>query len=126
MGCHHKHVIAFLGAHICTSATTHVAFDSDSFEAILDSGCSTTLTSKQSDFITYSKDSGEVEGLGTHDIVGTGTVQYKVLDDDGIIKNIVLHDAIHVPTLKIRLISIQQLAQQNQDPHAGGHIYQTN
>ena len=46
----------------------------------------------------------------------------KVLDDIGNIKRITLHNTIHVPTLKIRLISIQQLAQQNKDPQAGGHI----
>ena len=63
-----------------------------------------------------------MEGLGSHDIVGIGTVKYKVLDDNSQIKNIVLHNAIHVPTLKIRLISIQQLTQQNQGPQAGGHI----
>ena len=88
----------------------------------MDTGCSTTLTSERSDFITYEKDSGKVEGLGTHDIVGTGTVKYTVLDDNGNPRNIIIHDAIHVPSLEIRLISVQQWAQQNKDPLAGGHI----
>ena len=117
----HK-IYAYLGAHICTSSTSHVKFDSDSFEAVLDSGCSTTLTCDRSDFITYTDTTGEVEGLGTHNIVGTGSVKYKILDDNGNIKSLIIHDAIHVPTLKIRLISIQQVAQQSTDPLAGGHV----
>ena len=119
-------IIAYVSAHICISSTSHVSFDSDAVEAVLDSGCSTTLTSERSDFITYSISSGEVEGLGKHNIVGTGTVRYDVIDDDGNKVSIIINDAIHVPTLEIRLISIQQIAQQSNDPLAGCHILANN
>ena len=91
---------------MCTQSTSHVNFDTDSVEAILDTGCSSTLTSERDDFITYEPDSGQVEGLGTHNIIGKGTIRYKVLDDNGNIETLQIHDVIHVPTIKIRLISI--------------------
>ena len=55
--------------------------------------------------------SGKVEGLGVHNIVGTGTLKYTVLDDNGDKVNLLINDAIHVPTMDVRLISLQQIAQ---------------
>ena len=88
----------------------------------LDTGCSRTLTFEKGDFITYEETNGEVEGLGTHKIVGKGTVKYTVQDDDGNIVDITIRDAIHVPTLDVRLISVQQFAQQYDDVGAEGAI----
>ena len=60
--------------------------------------------------------------MGVHNIVGTGTVTYTVIDDHGKKVNLVIRDSIHVPTLDIRLVSVQQLAQQNVNPDAGGYV----
>ena len=49
-------------------------------------------------------------------------VKYTVIDDQGKKVNLFIHDSIHVPTLDVRLISVQQLEQQNADPNAGGHV----
>ena len=65
---------------------------------------------------------GKVEGLGVHNIVGTGTVKYTVLDDNGDKVNLLIKNAIHVPTMDVRLISLQQIAQQSKDCKAGGDI----
>ena len=45
-----------------------------------------------------------------------------MLDNNGDKVNLLIKDAIHVPTMDIRLISIQQIAQQSEDPLAGGDV----
>ena len=106
-------ILAYISAHLSHTKSDTVAFDTDAKEAIVDTGCSRTLTFDRNDFITYDVISGEVEGLGTHQIIGTGTVEYTVVDDTGTSHPIRCHDAIHVPSLDIRLISPQQIAQQD-------------
>ena len=65
---------------------------------------------------------GKVEGLGIHKIRGTGTLKYTVLDDNGDKVNLLIKNAIHVPTMDVRLILIQQIAQQSEDLLAGGNV----
>ena len=112
----------FLGAHVAKRANTHVHFDSDAVEIILDSGCSFTISFCRDDFISFRPSVGQVEGLGIHKIKGRGTVKYTVLDNNGDKINILIKDALYVPTLTTRLLSIQQLAQQSDDYLAGAHI----
>ena len=66
--------------------------------------------------------SGKVEGSGVHNIVGTGTLKYTVLDDNGDKVNLLINDAIHVPTMDARLILLQQIAQQSTNKTAGADI----
>jgi hypothetical protein len=96
-----------------------VNFDSDSKEIIIDTGASATFTMSKSDFISYTPYKGKVQGLGAMRIIGKGTVRYHVLDDNGNKIQILISNAYHIPTLPIRLISPQQLAQQSRDPLAG-------
>ena len=65
---------------------------------------------------------GKVEGLGIHKIRGTGTLKYTVLDKNGDKVNLLIKNAMHVPTMDARLISIQQIDQQSEDPLAGGDV----
>ena len=74
-----------------------------------------TLTFDLNDFISYKPSPGEVEGLGKHNIVGVGTFIFTVVTDSGYTTDIIIHDAIYVPTLNVRLLSIQQLCQQTLD-----------
>ena len=76
-------ILAYLCAHVSYRHKGTVYFDSDAVEAILDTGCSTTISFELNDFIDYKPMKGKVEGLGVHNIVGTGTVKYTVLDDNG-------------------------------------------
>ena len=39
--------MAYLGAHVRMSKTQNVYFDTDGVEAVLDTGCSVTLSSEQ-------------------------------------------------------------------------------
>ena len=87
-----------------------IKFDSDAVEEILDSGCSTSISFEIKDFISYKPMKGKVEGLGIHNIKETGTLKYTVLDDNGDQVNLIIKDAIHVLTMDVRLISLQQIA----------------
>ena len=49
-----------------------------------------------------------VDGLGTHDIIGKGTVEYTVIDDNDRKCDIVIYNTTCVPILDVRLISAQQ------------------
>ena len=118
-------ILAYISAHLSSTTSDTITFDTDSKEAIIDTGCSRTLTYDRKDFITYKETDGEVEGLGTHKIIGTGTVKYTVLDDKGVKADIICKDAIHVPTLDVRLLSPQQFVQQADDPNAEGVVKAT-
>ena len=52
-----------------------IKFDSDAVEAILDSGCSTSISFERNDFVNYKSMKGKVEGLGVHNITGMGTLK---------------------------------------------------
>ena len=106
--------MAYISAHLSHLKSETISFDSDAQEAIVDTGCSRTLTYDRNDFITYDVTSGEVEGLGIHKIIGTGTVQYTVVDDTGETIQLRCRDAIHVPSLTVRLVSPQQIMQQDE------------
>ena len=45
-----------------------------------------------------------------------------MLDDNGDKVNLIIKDAIHVPTMDVRLISLQHIAQQSEDLTADGHV----
>ena len=80
---------------MCLTGT--VKFDSDAVESMLDTGCSTFISFELNDFIDYKPTKGKVEGLGIHDIVGTGTLKYTLLDDNGDQVNVLIGNEIHVP-----------------------------
>ena len=107
---------------MCQNSTDCILFDSDVIEAILKTGASRTLTHDRSDFIEYEECTGKVEGLGAHPVVGIGTVRYVIKNDEGTTTEIILKNSIHVPTLNVRLIILQQFAQQYADVNANGKI----
>ena len=105
-------ISAYISAYVNGTSAEVISFDTDAKECILDTGCSRTLTFDLKDFFSYKPSPGEVEGLGKHNIVGVGTVKFTVVTDNGYTTDIIINDAIYVPTLNVRLISIQQLCQQ--------------
>ena len=100
-------ILAYHCAHVSYRHRGTVNFDSDAVEAILDTGCSTSISFERNDFINYKTMNGKVEGLGVHNIEGTGTIKYTVLDDNGDKVNLLIRNAIHVPTMDVMLILLQ-------------------
>lgn len=91
-------------------------FDSDSFEVKVDNCCSRTLSGHKTDFMKGSlkpTNNIAVEGYnGAHDFVThTGTIHWRVLDDQGSIRDIIIPNSLYVPTNKLRLLSPQHMAQ---------------
>ena len=79
---HKNKIIAYLGALVWASKTQNVYFDIDTVEAVLDNGCSVTLsTSEQSDFITYKLITWKVHALTVQNIMGIRTVKFTVIND---------------------------------------------
>ena len=93
-------------AHVLQRYKGTIKFDSNDVEVILDSGYSTSISFYKVDYIKYKPMSEKVEGLGVHSIVRNGTLKYTVLDDNGDKVNLLINDAIHVPTTDVRLISL--------------------
>ena len=52
--------------------------------------------------ITYIQAFIQVEGLGSHNIVDIGTVQYTVIDDDSHTINLILKNILYVPMLDVQ------------------------
>ena len=105
-------VLAYLDSHISKTTLHDVAFDSNSIPLIVDTGATGAFSNKKSDFIKFNPLQGEVRGLGTLQIKGTGTVRYRVQTIYNKIITIEIQDALYVPDLPVHLLSPQQLAQQ--------------
>ena len=115
-------ILAFHCAHVSYRHKCTVKFDSDAVEFILDTGCYTSISFTLNGFIDYKPMKCKVEVLGIHDIVGTGTLKYTLLDGNDDKVTILIENAIHVHTIYVRLISLQQIDQQSDDKSAGGDI----
>ena len=67
--------------------------------AILDTGYYTKIFCSKNHIITYKKEFIRVEGIGSYNIVGTGTLQYAVIDDNGCTINLMVKNTVYLPTL---------------------------
>ena len=93
--------------HVAKNANTHIYFDSDAVEIVLDSGCLFTISLYHEYFISFWPSVGQVDGLGIQKIKGRGTVKYTVLDNNSDKVNFLIKYALCVPTLNTRLLPIQ-------------------
>ena len=102
-------VCAFIGDNNPQS----ISFDTDTLRIIIDTGASAAFTFCKQDFITFTPYNENVNGLGTLEIEGIGTVCYAVRDDQGKLVTIEIRDCYYVPNMNFRLISPQQLCAQS-------------
>ena len=58
-------------------------------------------------FITYKTRFIQVECIGFHNIVGTDTLQYTVIDNNGHTVNLMVKNIVYVPMLGVQWISLQ-------------------
>ena len=114
-------ILAFHCARVSYRYKGTIKFDSDNVEAMVDSCCSTSFFFELKDFIDYKPMNGKVEEL-VHNTVETGILKYTVLDNNDDKANMLMKDTIHVPTMNLYLISLQQVSQQSDDPSAGGDV----
>jgi hypothetical protein len=88
-------------------------FDTDSYEILIDSCCSHSLTNSKEDFIEPPvKSKVRVRGCNGHtNSTMVGTVKWRVKDDNGKIHNIILPNTYYSPSVETRLLSLQHWAQ---------------
>ena len=103
-------------------------FDSDSIPIIVDSGATVTLSNSKHDFVSYTPYTtprmvtGITSGLS---LEGHGTISWQVVNDLGIAVPFIIHNAQYVPQLPTRLLSPQQLLEQDADPKRYFTLYPT-
>lgn len=96
-------------------------FDTDTFPIVVDSGCSRTLSSFKKDFIQSSfkprTETRSVQGFAgsLSSIEATGTISWKITDDAGELRELIIPNCLYVPASNTRLLSPQHLAQDSTD-----------
>ena len=73
---------SYLVARVSRDSSSHIHFDSDAVEIILDSGCSYTIYFYREDYISFKPSEGQLEEFGIHKIKDKGTVKYTVIDNN--------------------------------------------
>ena len=87
---------------ICIIGNHNIKLNNDMVDAILDTGYYTKISCSKKLSITYKKEFIRVEGIGSHHIVGTGTIKYTVIDDNGHTVNLMAKNKLYVPTLGVQ------------------------
>ena len=97
-----------------TTSHTIPKFDSDSFLIGIDNHSSKCISPKLSDFLYPIKpNKGILNGIsGKLSVFGSGTVTWKILDDEGNKHDLHIKDCLYVPEAPLRLLSPQQWGQQ--------------
>ena len=95
----------------------NLTFDSDSYPIMVDNGASYSITNDLRDFIEPPVQKGiKINGFdGSKTSARTGTVQWKILDDDGKPHTITLPGTNYVPTAETRMLSPQHWSQATND-----------
>jgi hypothetical protein len=87
---------------------------------VVDTGASTSISPKRSDFLTYRESFMSIRDLSSSNTVhGEGLVQWNVIDTAGNEVSLIV-EGCHIPKAEVRLLSPQCLLQRD-----GGHSLQT-
>ena len=90
-----------------------LAFDSDSYDILIDNCCSHTLTNDLKDYIEPPiKSKVKIRGYnGSTNSTRVGTVKWKIKDDNGKVHNFILPNTFYSSSVETRLLSPQHWAQ---------------
>jgi hypothetical protein len=103
-------------------------FDTDSVPIRIDNCCSRSLSHDISDFIPDTDyDSPQritIKGFGnsSSSILQCGTIQWRILDDNGNERNIIIPNSYYVPSSGVRLLSPQHWAQETSQVYNHGIV----
>ena len=89
-----------------------VDFNSNSFDVLFDNCANRTVSHEKHDFVNLRDYDGELQGIGTAQIKGIGTLHWQTLNDDGTLLNIYVEDALYVPKMNHHILSITQWGEQ--------------
>ena len=106
---HHVFTAAFQSEH----QEPHIVdFDSNGFDVLFDNCANRTITYDKTDFVHFEPYKGDLSGVGTVPITGTGTIHWQVQTDKGDMLDIIVKDALYAPKMKHRILSITQWGKQ--------------
>ena len=94
-----------------------IPFDTDSIFLAMDTCASVTMTFAKDDFLSPLEPPSihHIQGAGgLVEVKGVGTIKYVIQDDEGVNHDLIIKNALYVPTLPFRLFSINQFSQQNE------------
>ena len=108
--------LAFAGS-IAAKLPNALRFDTDSFRLGIDTFASACMSPTKSHFTDYVSESGtECKGIASGlSIVGRGTLNFRIDDDDGRTHEISIPNSVHIPDLPMVLIAPQHWAQNTDD-----------
>ena len=86
-----------------------VDFDSNAFNVLFDNCANRTVSPVKSDFFNLGKYDGELTGVGSAPIKGTGTIHWQTVADDGSKVDSYVENALYVPKIQHRILSVTQL-----------------
>jgi hypothetical protein len=105
---------------VAPKKSSDLRFDTDSVAIKIDNCCTRTMTCSKADFVTGTLvpiKEKQVKGYGgtLTDITHQGTIKWRIADDEGNPREIIIPNSFYVPGLSIRLLSPQHWAQQARD-----------
>ena len=79
------------------------------FDVLFDNGANVTIGIDKSDFIDLEERKGSISGVGAATAEGIGTIHWRTILDDGSELDIIVPNALYVPSMDLRILSIDQL-----------------
>ena len=106
--------------YVCSAVSTNFSglnfqYDSDSFVIGIDNHASKTMSNNIKHFITPLNPTPNtfVKGAGGYiKVKGSGTLRWRIEDDDGKVHTILVKDSLYVPNISKYLLSCQHWAKQ--------------
>ena len=95
-----------------------VDFDTNCFDVLADNCANYTISYDKEDFISLSDMTGTVQGVGNCSVKGQGTIHWRYRDDAGRIVDVLDEQALYVPDMQHRILSITNWGQQRSTKRA--------
>ena len=81
-------------------------FEKGSFFVLLDNCANCTIATDRRDFTSFRPSDGQINGVGAAAVKGEGTVHWQLISDTGKPIDIIIDNALYVPTMDYRIVSV--------------------
>ncbi len=87
-------------------------FEPGSFFVLMDNCANCAIATERTDFIEFRPSEGHVNGVGNAEVKGEGTVHWQLKADDEQVIDIIIENALFVPSMEYKIVSIRQWGRQ--------------
>ena len=101
-----------------------VDFDKGAFDVLADNCANRTISPFKEDFVNLQPLEASISGVGSASAQGIGTVTWTVVKDDGDLLEIVDDEALYVPGIKYRILSVTRWGKQRTERRKDGRLDQ--